>query len=1247
MAIVVKDRVKVTFTTTGTADFTLGAAATGFQSFAAIGNTNFTYYAAVDPATGDWEVGYGQYLTAGPTLTRNTILSSSAAGAKVSFGSGSKDVFCTYPSEKAIYEEYSGNVLIDGGPITVIGTGVTSYTTFSAALAELYANINSFAQLYAQNLNSGSDASTDIVAYNNLGDGNTNFIDMGISSSNYTSATYPIFTPSSGYVYNDGGELIIGSATNDVVLFAGGVATTDEAVRINKTSKLVTTKAGLSVGTTLGVTGAATFGSTVLLNANPTLNLQAATKQYVDQAAATGFTVHSPVVYATTAALATNTYNNGASGVGATLTAVANGALSVDGNAVTTSQRILVKDEVTQANNGVYTVTQTGSGILPYILTRATDFDQAAAGEIANNAYFYVTSGTANIGRSFILSQTAAITVGTTSLPFTLFNDQLSYVGGTNISVAGQTISLTGTVAPTNGGTGVNTVTTGDLLYGSATNTWSKLPKGAAYKSLVMNAGGTQVEWNAVALDQAAATSGALPATSGGTGLTTYTVGDTLYSGTTNALTKLAGNITTTKKFLGQTGTGAASAAPIWQQPAASDITGLATSATTDTTNANNITSGTLGTARLSGSYTGITGVGTLAAGTWNGSTIAATYGGTGQSSYAVGDLVYADTTTTLAKLADVATGNALISGGVGAAPSYGKIGLATHVSGTLPIANGGTGSTSTTFVNLASNVTGTLPVGNGGTGAATFTANNVLLGNGTSAFQVVAPGTTGNVLQSNGTTWTSAAAPSTMVYPAAGIPNSTGTAWGTSYSTSGTGTVVALTTSPSFTTPVIGAATGTSLSVSGQLTSTVATGTAPLVVSSTTQVANLNVATAGTANALNTANSYTVASLTSTGGVSGTTGLFSGQGRFSGWYTSGTGVAAEIGISGGDAYLISYNRTTAAYSNLEIDATNIRLAPQGGTLTGPGGNVILHAGNYNSYAPTLTGTGASGTWGINVTGNAANVTGTVAVGNGGTGTTSLTLNNVLLGNGTAAPQFVAPSTSGNVLTSNGTTWTSAAAAGGFAAGTAILFYQAAAPTGWTKATTQDNKGLRVVSGATGGSAGGTTAFSTVFTNQTPTGTVAVSLNNATATNQAQTAGGSVTLAAGGSVSLAAGGSVNLSAGGSVSNSTLSTAQLASHSHSGATYSSGAAAYEGGPGGADTGTGAAGSGASHGHGFTNPTYSFTNPSYSLNNPSYSFGGTSHNHTQDAHVHSIASQTFTGSALTLNLAYIDVIICTKN
>jgi hypothetical protein len=93
---------------------------------------------------------------------------------------------------------------------------------------------------------------------------------------------------------------------------------------------------------------------------------------------------------------------------------------------------------------------------------------------------------------------------------------------------------------------------------------------------------------------------------------------------------------------------------------------------------------------------TSITTLGTIVTGTWNGSTMGVAYGGTGLTSYTIGDLIYATGATTLASLADVATGNALLSGGVGVAPAWGKIGLTTHVSGTLPIANGGTNGTAT-----------------------------------------------------------------------------------------------------------------------------------------------------------------------------------------------------------------------------------------------------------------------------------------------------------------------------------------------------------------------------------------------------------------------------------------------------------------------------------------------------------------------------------------------------------------------
>ena len=89
--------------------------------------------------------------------------------------------------------------------------------------------------------------------------------------------------------------------------------------------------------------------------------------------------------------------------------------------------------------------------------------------------------------------------------------------------------------------------------------------------------------------------------------------------------------------------------------------------------------------------------------------------GGTGITSYAVGDILYADTTSTLAKLPDVATGNALISGGVGVAPSYGKIGLTTHVSGVLPVANGGTNASTATITSF-NNITGYTASGATGT---------------------------------------------------------------------------------------------------------------------------------------------------------------------------------------------------------------------------------------------------------------------------------------------------------------------------------------------------------------------------------------------------------------------------------------------------------------------------------------------------------------------------------------------------
>ena len=106
MALVVKDRVQETSTTTGTGTLTLDGAVTGFQSFSVIGNANTTYYAIVGGT--EWEVGLGTYTLSGTLLSRDTILESSNGGTAVNFSAGTKNVFVTYPAEEAVYQDANG-----------------------------------------------------------------------------------------------------------------------------------------------------------------------------------------------------------------------------------------------------------------------------------------------------------------------------------------------------------------------------------------------------------------------------------------------------------------------------------------------------------------------------------------------------------------------------------------------------------------------------------------------------------------------------------------------------------------------------------------------------------------------------------------------------------------------------------------------------------------------------------------------------------------------------------------------------------------------------------------------------------------------------------------------------------------------------------------------------------------------------------------------------------------------------------
>lgn len=102
MALVLADRVQETTTTTGTGTVTLAGAATGFQSFAAVGDGNSTYYTITGGT--DWEVGIGTYTSSGTTLSRTSVLSSSNSGSLVNFSAGTKNVFVTYPASLAVPE---------------------------------------------------------------------------------------------------------------------------------------------------------------------------------------------------------------------------------------------------------------------------------------------------------------------------------------------------------------------------------------------------------------------------------------------------------------------------------------------------------------------------------------------------------------------------------------------------------------------------------------------------------------------------------------------------------------------------------------------------------------------------------------------------------------------------------------------------------------------------------------------------------------------------------------------------------------------------------------------------------------------------------------------------------------------------------------------------------------------------------------------------------------------------------------
>jgi hypothetical protein len=192
------------------------------------------------------------------------------------------------------------------------------------------------------------------------------------------------------------------------------------------------TVGGVTISTSAGID----FGGFKAKNlGTPTLDTDGATKGYVD-AVATGLDWKASVRLKTTASLPA--YTPAGTGVGKTITANANGALSLDGISVANGDRVLVDTE--GAHNGIYVVTDTGSAGTPFILTRATDADQNA--EVTSGLAVFVTEGSSYADSGWVLTTDDPITVDTTSLSFSQFTGTGAIIAGAGISKTGSTLDV-------------------------------------------------------------------------------------------------------------------------------------------------------------------------------------------------------------------------------------------------------------------------------------------------------------------------------------------------------------------------------------------------------------------------------------------------------------------------------------------------------------------------------------------------------------------------------------------------------------------------------------------------------------------------------------------------------------------------------------------------------------------------------------------------------------------------------------
>ena len=409
---------------------------------------------------------------------------------------------------------------------------------------------------------------------------------------------------------------VSGNVTGGNINTGGQVSATG-----NVTGGNVTTNTVAGTGLTLRSSGSLNLSATgnvvvnnVVINglAAPAQDADAATKGYVDSVAQ-GLDVKASVVFATTAALPAFTYNNGTSGVGATITANANGALSIDGSSPAVGDRVLIKNETStnQPFNGIYVVTNAGAVGAAFVLTRATDFDSGSpSGEIPG-AFTFVEQGATQADTGFVCTTNAPVTVGTTNIVWAQFSGAGTFTAGTGLTLTGSTFSVNASQ------TQITAVGTLGSLAVTGTATAGNLSTGGTVSAAGTITGGNLTTGGAVS-----ATGQITGSQFNGSGANVTSISATNISSGTLAQARLANAAVTlgsTALTLGTTTTTIAGLSSVTSTTFVGSLTGAATTAGTVTTAAQgNITSvGTLTALSVTGNITGgnitTAGTGTIA----------------------------------------------------------------------------------------------------------------------------------------------------------------------------------------------------------------------------------------------------------------------------------------------------------------------------------------------------------------------------------------------------------------------------------------------------------------------------------------------------------------------------------------------------------------------------------------------------------------------------------------------------------